>query len=140
MDNAKQVFTEEMQKLTVDGLKNMGDWIQGAKDFAIEQAPLFAQEYVRWYAVDNIRLAIALMATVAIFVWGANKANSTLSRCDWDVEMISFIKFVMSVVCFAVCTILTVCAINSLGSAVKAYVAPRVVIVEGIKDILELNK
>lgn len=140
MDNAKQVFTEELQKLTVDGLKNMGDWIQGAKDFAVEQAPLFAQEYVRWYAVDHIRLAIALAVTVAIFVWGANKANNILSRCGWDNDMVSFIKFVLSILCFAVCTILTICAINNLGSAVKAFVAPRVVIVEGIKDILEINK
>jgi hypothetical protein len=65
MENAKHVFNEEMQKLTVDGLKNIGDWIQGAKEFAVEQAPLFAQEYVRWYAVDHLRLAIVLGVAMA---------------------------------------------------------------------------
>jgi hypothetical protein len=139
MEDAKQVFNEEMQKLTIDGLKNMGNWIQGAKDFAVEQAPLFAQEYVKWYATDHIRLAISLSVTIGILIWGAKKANIFLCRIEDDDDFIKFIRFVMSVACFVVCTVLTLFAINSLGYAVKAYVAPRVVIVEGIKDILNFK-
>jgi hypothetical protein len=119
----------------------MGSWIQGAKDFALEQAPLFAQEYVKWYATDHIRLAISLSVTIGIFIWGAKKANIVLCRMDDGLndDFIKFVRCIISLICFVVCTVLTICAINSLGSAVKAYVAPRVVIVEGIKDILNFK-
>jgi hypothetical protein len=140
MDNAKQVFSEELQKLTVDGLKNMGDWVQGAKDFAVEQAPLFAQEYVKWYAVDNIKTAIILAVMVAIFIWSYKKAYSWLSKIDDGDDFIKFVAFVMAVICFIICTTLTGFAIDNLGDAVKAYVSPRVVIVEGIKEILDTSR
>ena len=137
---AKQVFNEELQKLTVDGLKNMGVWVEGAKDFALEQAPLFAQEYVKWYAVDHINTAISLGVVVAIFIWGFLKASRWLKKCDMDEYFEKTLTAILAILCFVVNTILTVIAVNNLGSAAKAYISPRVVIVDGIKEILEGGK
>ena len=145
-------FQEELQKLTLSSLSELGKWIEGAKDFALREMPLFVQEYVRWYAANaaiNIVMSfIAILLLVLLLTMGAkycfNRSDAFVERYgNYSDNESSTACFVFGVVCRIVAIIgITICFFvigSNAKDVAKAYWAPRVVVVEGIKDIITLK-
>lgn len=132
-------LNEELKKISVDGLQQLGDWIHQAKDFAVEQAPLFAQEYVKWWIADNaigavvyfVLLAVTLFAMSRYVkkIWAWAKEEDTDGSCI-------FAAFIVHASFVALSIIFLCCAASDCKEVAKGYFAPRVVIVEGISEIV----
>jgi len=52
---------EQLGKVGIDGMKELGEWIHGAKEFVVEQAPLICQEILN-------RGTIQACICIAVFV------------------------------------------------------------------------
>jgi len=62
---------EQIGKLGVDGMKEMGEWVNGAKEFVVEQAPLICQEIIRKGQVYHsvmIGVGVFLFLTYIIYL------------------------------------------------------------------------
>ena len=55
---------EQLGKLGVDGMKEISAWVEGAKDFVVEQAPLICQEIV---ARGTVNAIIWLISWIILF-------------------------------------------------------------------------
>lgn len=109
------------------------DWLQQAggsvQDFAVEQAPLYCREVVQWTlwsSVGGVVFAILLIV-------GACK----LAKLgDWSWEEDSPIKaFAVPGICLAAWIASVVLLANCAPLAIKAAVAPRLVIVEHLRGL-----
>lgn len=135
-------LNDELKKISVDGLKQLGDWIHQAKDFAVEQAPLFAQEYAKWWTVSHLISAVTCFALIIPFWWLATTgakmvyAREALLKDSGDRGMYTFAGFVVRAGFTTGCFVSFLVGSSNLRDAAKGYFAPRVVIVEGINDIV----
>lgn len=118
-------MNEEMQNQVLEWLKKGGEFVE-------REAPLLAQEIVSWYYWYSLLTAIgcAVVATIAIAVFFI-ALKSTIKRrdCEWELPCMLFGGLVGLV--------MTAFALDAASHAVKAVVAPRVVVVESISGILK---
>lgn len=139
MSDPKQMFTEELQKLTLSSLSEMGKWIEGAKDFAVEQAPLFAQEYVRWFLIQSTlnMILFAILCIICIWIF-KNWPKKCVTWGKQENEEVGYMGGVLSWIFSLGLSVLFGClAFNCAAEVGKAMFAPRIVIVEGIRDIIK---
>lgn len=131
-------LNNELKKLTVDGVKELGAWIQEAKNFTVEQAPQFAQEYVKWWTVSSLLNAFSCLVLLAVCLWLSTKGAGMIVKkaeghaySEWD-----FCGYAIR--CLAAAGALTcfLLGVDQLKDAAKGYYAPRVVLVDGISDIV----
>lgn len=105
---------------------------QKAYTFMKQEAPEVAREYLRWRVVDSsIDAALALGAALLLvwfgfYAWKKEKADR---GCDLSWGMAAFVAGTFGAFLVAV-------AIHNCMPAVKALVAPRIVILEGIKEVV----
>lgn len=126
-----QTITPELQQRLITLLDYVGDKAKAAEGFAIEQAPLVAREIVAWQFWSSIFLIFlfvmlgAVAWSIAVYCWR--------TRNDWfDPD------FAAMVACFAAVAgiALPLAGGGTNGYiAVKATVAPRLVIIDYIKTI-----
>lgn len=136
-------MNEELQKLTVGALQELGQWIQSLKDFTVEQTPLFVREYAQWYVWSNAISFMTFAIAVGVCVWVVTKYTKSAlapleakgSKRTFDEDgmhtmywVVRFFATVIGVVCFFV-------ASDSLKEVGKGVFAPRLVIVEGILSL-----
>ena len=108
------------------------EWIrEGANQagaWALEQAPLLAQEFIRWEITAGVLLAVLGLAgmLLALFCWiGAYYSRDNEGGFGWFV--IGTLVGLMSLIPMT----------QGIAQATKAYVAPRVVIVEKIHELVK---
>jgi hypothetical protein len=134
-------FKKELQNLTIDGLKELGTWIEGAKNFTMTEAPLFVKEYATWYFISNlinfliclviIGFFIFLYRSIAPKIFQRSKHNDCRNEddvfgCGVALRIASLLGIFIAIF---------YCG-DFMTNAAKGYFAPRVVIVEGIKNLL----
>lgn len=109
----------------------VGESAKDATSFAVEQAPLVAQEIVRWHiafyafgALVGFGVAIALALT-------ARHLLRKAARAAYDTE--AYVGIGWALAFFA--SVAVVFSVIQAGTAVKGIVAPRLVVIDEIKSI-----
>lgn len=109
-----------------------------SKDFATEQAPLLAQEMVAWafwgsiiYAAPAVVLGIALL----IASWRIHGSKMYADYWDRSSDPVPFPAFGYCVSVVAICWGLFIAS-----DAVKAVVAPRLIVVQEVARLLPKGK
>ncbi len=116
----------------------MKEETQKAYTYIKQEAPEVGREYVRWQIVKGIAGAMPLViasalgfvfAIKAYRIWKKERVEiaDKYNRGDWGSDAI--------MACFVSCFLLGV-ALAAASTAMKALVAPRIVILEGIKEVV----
>lgn len=105
-----------------------------ATEFAIEQAPLVVQEFLAWEFWSNVTiaafsLAAFIVAALALKFIRKVSLKKPFDDCDF------FIVFVGSAISLAAIIISTLAFASSTRHAVKAKVAPRIIILEKVREL-----
>jgi hypothetical protein len=131
---------EETKRRLLASLSNLIDWMEKAGqkggDFVAEQAPLVAQEIVRWKLWSSVFIAvfmIVLLIAALVTVKWAFKGFGTIEDKETRVTM-----QVLSVLAGLALTIAVaiVVPVNAY-EAIKAAVAPRLVILETLHGLVK---
>lgn len=145
---------EESSKL-IDNINEVVSFIKtSASDslnFAKDQAPLVVQEYLQWEFWSSLGAWALMLVIVSCLLAVSRKlykyaTNTSLYEAKYGYTTKSMQEAQVLAMC--VCVILTTGSIitfmvNSCcygGSAIKAKVAPRVVVLEKISSLLDNNK
>lgn len=118
--------TEEKLNQTLDWI---GETASQGKDFVLEQAPLYAQELIRYEIISS--LIFCSLFLVAGVVGLVLLFKSMKEQCPGEVDRFYLGMGAMSVIPFSLFGTL-----ETGMDAIKAYTAPRVVIVEHLRDCL----
>lgn len=133
---------QELQKLSVDGVRELGTWVHDAKNFAVDQAPIFAQEYVHWFVWSNSIWAVFYAALLAVLVWitlpGAQRIVDSAEDKNGhhDEGLLCFgwsVRIISGLVALGIATQV----FSRLDDVGKGIFAPRVVLVQGVADLLK---
>lgn len=114
---------------------------QSAGDFAIEQAPLAAQEFIRWEIIGHgISAGLYLICGIAMLISGILGIRYLISdKMKWENGPNGnfFIAWIGCILGFIALVGILPSGINEAKQSIKAYVAPRVVIIEKISDLVK---
>jgi len=135
MNTNKVDWAAEVQSAVL-AMKEEG---QKAYTFMKAEAPEVAREYIAWQVVRGFTLSIPLLlaSTVAVAIsvkayrtWCKERIEIEKSweRGDWGVGCV----FALVAAC-----VLFGAAVKSCEQSVKALVAPRIVLIEGIKEVVK---
>ena len=124
-------MSEELQKRMMDYLDSLESTVQQGSGFLVEQAPLVCQEYVDWVFWSGVLLAVPCAACAillfAFAAWAARKAiKSKEADSQWWLAMALLVLFGLTI---------GVPSVLGVGDAVKASVAPRVVVLEKLAEL-----
>lgn len=114
------------------------DVVKSGVDFASKEVPLYLKELIA-YEFWNSIVYMVLFFLIAIFAGYCSRYMRVKARelvntvSDDDV----FGAWVCSGVCAALCLIFVVQGVQEVDHAVKAAVAPRVIIVEKIQELIK---
>ena len=120
-------LNEEVKQKMIEYLQSFEAGVKTAAEFSAEQAPLVVQEYLAW--IFFAKLAQCLLSLVALCV--ATYLGWKLSKKLYESDRIGlyifgpFVGFVLSAF-----------AIDGGYHAAKVAIAPRVVVLEKVSDII----
>ena len=120
-DIIKQYFGELME------------FVKSAKNFATEQIPLYLQELIKYEIFSSLLWGTFLVCMLGVFAYGAywfHQKGKNDRRAD--PEGCAFAKWALILIIF----VISWTPFYHYNKALKAYVAPRVVIVEKIQDMI----
>lgn len=129
-------MNEQAQQLITDAGVKVLEYLEATEGFAAEQAPLLAQEIVR-YGILNSSLQIAFFAVTApVLLYMAYRFGT--SKGAWDAD--SSVKGVACIVLggFGVVLALVgliICSAEAVPNLCKALIAPRLYIIEQISNL-----
>lgn len=125
------VMKEEIEQ----SLDKILEWAEAGEGFVLEQGPLVAQEIVAWTFWRGVLIGVPCVAVavviVAIGLWRAYLF--TKSECEVDRTMGTFFALAIAGV-LALGPALG--AAETIPNAIKAAVAPRLVIIEYLSSLL----
>jgi hypothetical protein len=126
-------MNEELQRRISSYLDAIETYAQGAGEFATEQAPLVAQEYLSWMFWSSLLTiaACALVITVCTCIMYSAVRYIVRSKDSWDDHpQALFLVFPIMFIFFS-----AVHAVDNIHVAVKVKVAPRVVLLEKVVEL-----
>jgi hypothetical protein len=137
----------ELTTTLARNFSDLSDWIKVAAEstgaFVSREAPLFVQEYLRWTIVYGAMQGILGIIVVALFVigfrWSVRRAYAAYQKTGDDLDFFPTGIGVL-IVLVPVIFYLFGCVAPAVFSAVKAYVAPRVMLVEKAADLTGIKK
>ena len=127
-------MNEELQERMMSYLKTLEGAVSSTSDFVIDQAPMYVQEIIRWQIVAGIISCVFFSALALIFfVINFTKLRSMRKDSDeikmqdgWGYGSVAIVLMFCSIACASV-----------FGSqSLKAYIAPRIVIVEQLQKVI----
>lgn len=124
-------FVQELSKVSIEGLRGLSQWAEGAKDVVSAEAPKFAVEYVRYTMISSIFFAVAT-AIIGLVVAYYLKKTIELMKSGVYGDGAIFGVIVLGVLAFT-CLCSFLCCTDT---AIKAGFAPRAVIIEKIAEII----
>ena len=122
-------MNEELKNQLTQFLEKALDVVEKGIDTAGEQIPLILQEIIYWQISSNSILFV--FGVILLFV-AYKTARSINMEKDFDDPFIILPKIVLLVASGIICLPLLACSLD----AVKALVAPRLVIIEYLKGLL----
>lgn len=129
-------MNDQQQQLVNESLETVLRWAEATEGFAVEQAPLLAQEIVRYGIISNaVAIVIALLIALppVIISWRCGVGNDV-----WKSEPTSraVACIVFGLFGFVASIHMLATASNSIPSLIKASLAPRLYILEQISGLL----
>lgn len=127
-------MNEELQRKLIEYLSKIEGGIERAVDFSAEQVPLVIQELIQWTIVEHTIYAATWGCLAMFFVMLLGLC--IIRREKWDPEDPTFPVLFIGIPSF-VCATLTGAQVVINGSvALKAYLAPRLFVLEYLKDLV----
>jgi hypothetical protein len=126
-------MNEEIQQRISSYLDAIEKHAQGAGEFATEQAPIVAQEYLSWMFWNStiIIAACALVITVCACIVYMSVRSIVRTKDPWDDHPEAlFLVFPIMFIFFSV-----VHTVDNIQVSVKVKVAPRVVLLEKVAEL-----
>jgi len=125
-------MNEELQERLMSYLETLEGAVSSTSDFVIDQAPMYVQEIIHWQIVEGIIWSIFFsVIALGLLVINLTKLRSMRRNIHDDGE--GWILGVMVIV-------LMICSIAFANlfafQSLKAYIAPRVVIVEQLQKVI----
>lgn len=118
-------------------LKSLHDAMEKGGEFALEQAPLYCQEVVRWQIIKGFLVAVPTGILLVFAMYFATKAwNRTKDAFNRDDEEEAATNALILVITVSGICILPFIFCTHFLSAMQAIVAPRVVIIEHLSKLL----
>lgn len=122
-----------MNEATEKNINEAINWIQetasSVQDFAIEQAPLYCREVVAWEFWSGMAL---IGGALLVLVAGLLILKKVWKLLDGDEETVIGSSVLFGIFILLPCVIVIT---HGARNGIKAAVAPRVVIIEHLKDI-----
>ena len=124
-------MNDELKQKMVEYLEQLESGLKTAADFSAEQAPLVVQEYLNWMFLNSLAGGVCCGLAALVLSFAATKVvQHMLSENDTEGACIG--GFVLGA--FAVFA--SAGSIGQLLFAAKVCIAPRVVILEKISELL----
>lgn len=125
---------QNLQTLGKDALQDLYNNLVAAKAFAVEQAPDVCQQIIAWEITKGcITAAVMLLAGIATaygikYVWRSVEDQA-------DRVPAGFIITVVAIAYLCILGATTTC--GPIGTGLKAYIAPKVVLLEYVANALK---
>jgi hypothetical protein len=135
-------LTNWVKQTATDTGKTVGPLINKAGKLAQEQTPLFISDYIRWQIVDNFVVSavyiLIMIVGLYILIKNIRIENAKPKEKSWNEFSSNFLCVVVGMfVSIIFCGPVFFCGtLPKIENGIKALVAPRVVIVEKIHDLV----
>ncbi|WDI44761.1 hypothetical protein [Bremerella sp. P1] len=126
---------EQVKERLVDSLDKVMQWAEGAEEFVLEQAPLVAQEIVAWKFYEGLCWGIVLATVIVAVLTAAAIACWVIISNSEDSEGKVFAVFPPLFAAFPIVPA-TVCLAQCVVQSVQACVAPRLVIIDYLSQLM----
>lgn len=126
-------MNEQAQQLITDAGAKVLEYLEATEGFAIEQAPLLAQEILSWGLTLGVAgVSISLIITALIWILGLKiKAACKEDNPHWGKDDEAFSFAMMLLVSGLPCILLAA----GMSTVLKVLVAPRLYIIEKISTL-----
>ena len=129
------MMNEELQERLMSYLKTLEGAASSTSDFVIDQAPMYVQEIVRWQIAEGIIWCIFFsLITLGFLVINFTKLRDMRRDQEEEIAAAGWVFGLIAVV-LMFCSIAGTCV--SAGQSMKAYLSPRVVIVEQLQKVIQ---
>lgn len=128
-------MNEELKNKMSEYLVVLERDLKSVKDFSAEQVPLVVQEYINWIFWQNCVIAFFMVIMIAILyrIW-------KWIMDEEDVKDDIAPKVFISCMAMLLASLPSIQLIDSTTKMIKTTVAPRVVIIEKISELVKENK
>ena len=125
----------EWRTHTTDLLRWLHDAVGRGGDFVSEQTPLVIQEYVTYIRTTSTVpvLVGVILAMLVMFLW---RVTYRIHKTGTDVEAVQALLLLSVITTFFSAAFIG----SSLDECVKAWVAPRVLVLEKVSELSGLGK
>lgn len=121
--------SEEIKTAIVEYLKTFESGLKKAGDFSMEQVPLVVQEFLAWEFWGSVTVA-TMCCLVMVVIGFLHKAGCKISDPSSEARVLTHVLSVTAWMGLAIGTT------SELIDALKVSVAPRLVILEKISELL----
>lgn len=126
---------EELKQKLMEYLLRIEDGAKRGADFVIEQAPLYVQELLAWEFWSHALTAVALLLATGCIYWLAVKSANAMRWADsGEARSAYWLPLLVGVI---IGGITAGFAVGAIMGCVKVEVAPRVVIVDKLREALK---
>jgi len=131
---ADQTILEKLGEIGVKGLEEVGVWLEGAKDFVSDQAPLVCQEIINRGTIRAGVTAFTFLLVLVVSAFIARLCYKKIKDGSSDFDELCFVGLIFSSICVLGCF---------AGFMVNAYqilyiqLCPRLYIMEQIAEIVK---
>jgi hypothetical protein len=125
---------EELKNKLTEYLVSLESGLKSAKDFSTEQVPLVVQEYLNWIFWSNLALLLLFITIFSFMVFVINQIRKRVS--DDNATDCYFVMFFIGL--FSLFPLLGLMECGA--KAMKVKIAPRIVIIEKVADLVKENK
>lgn len=124
-------MNKELQDRLIEYLGSLDVAVRQAGGFVVEQAPLVVQELIDWTFWGGLVGAVAFSLLAAMFFWVSRRCAARMDNIDnnptWTFGCI--VAAGLFIACLG-------CAVVDAGNMIKAKLAPRVVVLEKIAELV----
>lgn len=124
-------MNDELRERLLSYLENLEKAAESGADFVIEQAPLYVQELITWEIAHGVLWAVFFLLLCLPFLWLIARPLAILREQENEDGVGGWI---LTVTCLALIAVWLSIATTHAAYAMKAKIAPRVVIVEKLTE------
>lgn len=126
-------MNEQLQKALADVIVALTESAKSVGSVAQRELPLVVQEYLRWGFIYNLVYGLALVLIGALVIFAAVKLGRWMVG---DEEAVEHPELIFAVFGAGGGVVAIVTASDYLLTALQVYVAPRVYLLERIKELV----
>jgi hypothetical protein len=126
---------KELESKLVEVISSISDSIGQVKDFAVEQLPDVAQQYILFGMIwEAITLAIFLIlsaCSIKLVIWGIKKNRTELDYYDRDAGFAAIISGGVG------STVFFVLSIAQIQQVLLVFLAPKLYLIQGLVNLVK---